>query len=329
MVVACNVDRTSGPEATTPESLASAAARGTPGPGGGGGGGGGDEGGYGNNLSVPVIFAEARGISGASVLNGADRDFTGTGFGPNASVDDAALTELSTGNSTPFFFSGNTAEPYLTTDVFWQKSANVWQADWEARTGRTTPAIVDWGDNLQSVTYSATSVIRVEHTLYADDGSLMQGFTHDITINPSSANELQGIYDDGAASVTTMMTPTVFSDRARLRIEKLDGPSGNPVYAMIDRATYESFGIDGPGGYGAELNVGGKLIYGYVWNMKKVVMPPGVSKEGWWRITFSLDAGSGVSLSGLHASDTTLANLTSTATSAEIEIKSRRGGGKQ
>jgi hypothetical protein len=326
-LIACNADRTAGPIAATERTLVSANAYGAGGSGGKGGGGG-DEG-FGNNLSVPVIFAEARGLAGANVLVGGGKDYTATGFRPVAGLDDGALAALLAGNQLPFFYEGNVAETYTPFDAFWQKSANVWQAEWDARLGPPTPAIVDWGDNFRSVSYSSTSVIRVEHTLYANDGTIMQGYPHDVTINPSSSSELQAIFDDGQQTVTVPMTPTVFSDRARLRIDKLSGPGGTVTHTLLDKAVYESFGIDGPGGYGAELNVGGKVVFGYVWDMKKVVMPPGVSKEGWWRITFSLDAGAGVTLDGVALGDELLATYSPTVTSAEIEILSRRGGGKK
>ena len=36
----------------------------------------------------------------------------------------------------------------------------------------------------------------------------------------------------------------------------------------------------------AELNIGGKFVYGYNWRLKREVMCPGWSKAGWWRLTF-------------------------------------------
>lgn len=83
---------------------------------------------------------------------------------------------------------------------------------------------------------------------------------------------------------------TVYTVTARLKIDKLDGPGGNvdPNVAGFSKAVYESFGTEGPGGYGAEINVAGKLLYGYTWQLRDW---PGTAadKAGWWRITFSLD----------------------------------------
>jgi hypothetical protein len=304
-------------------------AKGSPGGPGGGGGGGGDEG-FGNNLSWPVIFAEGRGLTGQVVLNGTTRVFANTGLRPFATTDAAALAELNASGILPFWWSGNVAAPYIgTPGVFWQKTANVWQAEWLARTSGQTPVIADWGDNLRSVKFATTSVIRVEHILTANDGTMLPGFPMDVTVNPSSPNEEQGIYADGQQTTTVSLTPTVFSDRARLKLQKLDGQGGSVTYTYLDKAVYESFGIDGPGNYSAEINVGGKVLFGYVWNMKNVVMPGGISKDGWWRITFSLDNGTGAVIGGVGAGDEALASWTPAATVAEIQIGTKRGGGKK
>jgi hypothetical protein len=130
---------------------------------------------FGNNLSHPVIFAEARGITGLAVLNGSTRLYENTGLRPTAAVDAPALAELTTAGSIPFWYSGNIAvESTEPRDVYWQQSSNTWQAEWAGRPTGKTPAVVDWGDNLRSVQYAINSVIRVEHVLVADDGT-MQG----------------------------------------------------------------------------------------------------------------------------------------------------------
>lgn len=292
---------------------------------GGPGGGGGDSG-YGNNLSVPVIFAEARGLTGASVLNGTAKVFANTGLRPVSTTDAAALTELAGSAALPFWWTGNVAAAYSPLPVYWQKSTNVWQAEWVART-TATPVIVDWGDNLRSVKFTPTSVIRVEHVMNAADGTMLRGYPLDVVVNPSSSAEQQGIYADGNEKTTVMMTPTVFSDRARLTLQKLSGQGGSVTFTYYDKAVYQSFGVDGPGAYAAELNVGGKLVFGYVWDMKKVVMPAGIAKEGWWRLTFSLDSGTGATITGVGAGDEVLAGFTPTKTVAEILIGNSRGGG--
>lgn len=331
-VASCQADRSTSPLATDQGALL--AKGGIPGPpsggGGRGGGGGGDEG-FGNNLSNPVILANGVGLGGLPVLSGTDKIFENTGFRPTT-LDVDALAELNAkaDPKLPFWWSQNDPEDLTVDDVYWQKTANVWQADWEARTAPTVTSVtVGWGDNLNSVNFTVFSVIRVEHVLTLTDAAYqLQGFAMDTTVNPSSPNEEQGIYADGSEMQTAALAPTVFTDRARLKLQKLDGPGGNVTQTYFNKAVYESFGVDGPGAYSAEINVGGRLLYGYVWNLKNVVMDGGLTKDGYWRITFSLDAGSGVSLGALGGAGAALnATLTPTETSAEIYIGASRGTG--
>lgn len=329
MAVGCHADQAS-PLSLDHEALL--AKGGIPGPPtggggrGGGGGGGGDEG-FGNNLSVPVVLANGLGLGGLTVTSVAD--FANTGFRPTT-LDVAALAELSAkpDPKLPFWWSGNAPAP---DNYFWQKTANVWQAQWEARTAPTvTPVVVDWGDNLGSVTFSTNSTIRVEHVLTLTDAAYqLLGYPMDIVVNPSSPNEEQGIAADGNQTQTVAMSPTVFTSKARLKLQKLSGEGGTVTFTYLDKAVDESFGVDGPGGYSAEINVGGKVLFGYVWMVKNVTgLPAGVTLDGWWRITFSLDAGSGVSFASLASGDEAVATLDGvTSTHADIYIGTNRGGG--
>ncbi len=324
LVAACNVDAPAGPSRLQPSVLAGVedAKAGVKRPGRV------DRETYGNNLSNPVIFAEARGLTGLALLNGSTRLFANTGMRPSATTDTAALAEISAGGNVPFWYSGNTAvESTQPWNVFWQQSSNTWQAEWVGRPTGKTPVVVDWGDNLRSVQFAVNSVIRVEHVLVADDGTMLQGYPMDVVMNPSSSTEKQGIFADGMQKQTVALTPTVFSDRVRLKIEKLADKGGAVTYTYFDKAVYEGFGVDGPDNYAAEINVGGRLVYGYVWMMKNVNMPNNIPKDGWWRITFSVDNQSGVAFTTLGVDDETIATVTPTATVAEIFIKTRRGGG--
>jgi len=47
--------------------------------------------------------------------------------------------------------------------------------------------------------------------------------------------------------------------------------------------------IDGPGSFTAEVNVAGKLIYGYNLMIQNLTFPGDLHKYGWWRVTFQLD----------------------------------------
>ena len=84
---------------------------------------------------------------------------------------------------------------------------------------------------------------------------------------------------------------TVYSANARLKIEKLDDQGGYPIYTAFNHSAWEGFGLEDSdkNRYKAEINVGGKLIYGYNWDLGGSQFPEGITKEGWYRLTFSID----------------------------------------
>jgi len=243
------------------------------GPGGGGppGQGGGEDEGYGNNLSVPVVFAEGYGLLGLPTSGD-------HGLRPRDSEPGyPALTHWDT--STIVLKDGASYYP--------QQSESHWQARWDDGSGSGEAAIVDWSDNLTKQQWTARSVIRVETVLYQNDSS-WNLLTYPMTyLFGSGPSEMQGT--TGIQTWTSYRT--VYSICARLKIEKLLGPGGpvdTSVPAELNAAVYERFGDDGPGGYGAEVNVSGKVIYGTNWMLAQSSLPTD-TKAGWWRLTFSLD----------------------------------------
>ena len=101
----------------------------------------------------------------------------------------------------------------------------------------------------------------------------------------------------------------VYSAGGRLTIQRITDPAaatwnsslsrwvGEGVQAPIFSGAAWERTSDGPGSYGAELNVQGKVVYGFIWRT-------GDLDEGDYRLTFSLDgardgfAGAGTSLDG-------------------------------
>ncbi len=202
-----------------------------------------------------------------------------------------------------------------------QDPLNEWQAE---NIFNDTPLDihwVDWGDNLEAIDWYLNSMVRTEVVLYQDmdDGKSMLEFemrhlsgwgddemhgvaTTHLSDNPSydSANSISGTQ------------ATVYTQCARLTIQKLllerDDPcldylnwqeaTGwiNPLTdlssgacstqlvntPLYNQAVHEA--EDGPGYYAAEINVKGKVIFGYTWNVRK--MNEGI---GDYRITFSID----------------------------------------
>ena len=140
--------------------------------GGGGGGGGGNGGGggttepAGNNLSFPVIWAENTSITlrlepaGGPKLDGAWWYVWGEQpidpSSPIYSCDPTLSTE-------PCYPAGETGvfKAYLQKDA-----NNIWQAYNAPPTSTVVVDDIDWGDNLESSTWSLTSKMRVEVGLY-------------------------------------------------------------------------------------------------------------------------------------------------------------------
>ena len=330
----CQADEASSPR-LAPDNALMAGYGGPPdgrGNGGGrGGGGGGDESAFGNNLSNPVVFAEGFGITGAKITG--VTDYLNTGLRPLSAAEPTPFAELGTAGL-PFFWTGNTP---LGDGCYMQKTTNTWQAEWKLGTGAEMSARVDWGDNLVSQSFNATSVIRIENTLYDGTSSTMIGYVMDpaCTSNPQSSSEMQG-----TKGVKGSFIPTMYSVAPHLTIDKLTGQGGSVLKNVVDKTIAEGFVPEdaeesgGPGLYAAEINVGGKLVYGYVLNMGRVLL--GEDKTGWYRITFSLEpSGSvltvpftrGVKMTSVDASDTK-AVLASDgySTSMEFQVKASRGG---
>ncbi|HKI94874.1 MAG TPA: Ig-like domain-containing protein [Gemmatimonadales bacterium] len=221
----------------------------------------------GNNLSYPVIFSEGIGISGLLVSDDA-------GLRPTAA-------EGITADTLPFF-AGTNVPDY---DAYYmQQGTNVWQAAWiDGAQGAIHGAEVAWGDNLTHQTWTTHSPIRVEVTLYAYQYAPLKGFNMSVLYG-SGTTEMQGT--DGT---TSAMIPTIYAVTPRLIIQKLDDVTREPVYTLFDGTVYEGLGGDGPGSFGAEVNVSGKVVYGYNLMLQDAAVPADLHKYGWWRITFALD----------------------------------------
>ncbi len=283
---------------------------------GGGGGrhdggkpGGGEEG-YGNNLANPVVFAEGLGLTGLPVTDSTTGDpiYADTGLRPTA-------TEGLTVTSVPFSYLIDNPEYYTLIDgvpYYEQKTPNAWQPEWQdaAHDGQVAHATVDWADNIVRQTWTTNSVVRVEIVL--DDlldtdvvspdlptplNPQMTGFNMTY-LQGTGKNELWGT--DGS---TGQFNATIYSVCPRLQISKCQGEYSQATatcdgswLTAVNLWTYDGFSSDGPGAYSAEVNVSGKVIYGYNWmlrQMPSVIDGVPIDKDGWWRISFSIDNGGG------------------------------------
>lgn len=114
--------------------------------------------GYGNNLSVPIVFADGVGVTGGLITLSGDYEDTLSGLRPTA-------TELPTISSMP---SLNDADLLRSggVDYYVQKNASTWQASWTSTPGVPQKVVVDWGDNLRTASLTTgMSLIRVETNL--------------------------------------------------------------------------------------------------------------------------------------------------------------------
>lgn len=225
----------------------------------------------GNNLSYPVIWSDGvtkpvRGAFGSSMFEG-----------EYALVGDVPA--------------------YLQQDAL-----NEWQAE-----SRMTPqggvdvSWIDWGDNLEARPWSETSVVRVEIVLIQDLLAPMLAYEM-LYVSGQGPDEMWG------ASTATYDSPqaTVYSGCARLTIQKLATvvPPAEPVLTwnaalgqwegdisepFFNGGVWEA--EDGMGGFSAEINIKGKVIYGFNWRVSRFG-----DGAGTYRLTFSLDSGTNVPL---------------------------------
>ncbi|MBT8478731.1 MAG: hypothetical protein KJO06_07440 [Gemmatimonadetes bacterium] len=278
----------------------------------------------GNNLSYPVIWAEGvtkalPGTAGVEpVLNGAwwywwgttgtDPDITPLSCAPDpeypAYCDDGLTGVEPTVQPGP--------SPDLVLAYLQKDPQNIWQAgsaDWS--TSPVNVHWVDWGDNLESVDWYTRSQVRAEVVLFQDLVTPMTEYqmrhtsgwgideVHGLAANLSS----QPILGDGTRA-------TVYSPCARFVIQKLLVSRGDPALANLEWVAgdgwTEAEGVeddlinlpifnmavheaaDGPGYYNAEINVKGRIIYGYTWNVRRLN-----EGAGDYRLTFSFDQSCG------------------------------------
>ena len=231
---------------------------------------------FGNNLSVPVVFSEGIGLGGLPVTVEGARNALNTGLRPGS-------TENLTVDAWPFFYAGNKADQGA---YYLQQTLNTWQADWRDGTAMGMQhAEAAWGDNLTHHTWNTGAPIRVEVSLNDLSSGPLTGYNMTV-ISGSRNTEVQGT--DGS---TASMTPTIYSVVPRLVVQRISGENGTVVQELVNKGVVEGFGAEeGPGVFAAEVNVGGKVLYGYNLNIGSLSLNPGVDPVGWYRIGFVLES---------------------------------------
>jgi len=207
---------------------------------------------------------------------------------------------------------------------------NVWQA-WSGNVaasgegeldGTLVVDSIDWGDNLESVDWYTRSQVRTEVVLFQTLAVPQLEYQMRHT-SGWGIDEVHGLATD--LTNVPMLGPgdraTVYTHCARMTIQKLlvdrtdplvgdlvwvpeigwTEPAEDPLNpgfpypddvvnpAIFNKPVYE--GGDGPGYYSAEINVKGRIIFGYTWNVRQLndAVVNGGEAAGDYRITFSLD----------------------------------------
>ncbi len=248
--------------------------------------GGEEDGAFGTNLAVPLVFAEGYGLGGLPVT-----DETGNKLYANTGLRNSATPPDP-------FWSTLFSEIYLKDSVsyYMQKTSSTWQADWRSGAGTPQAVTIDWSDNITGHGWNTTSVIHVENVLYQapvdEAGNPVDLMNSYVMTHLFGARYSEKFGTTGATLATNYRT--VFTPNARLIIEKITGPGlgRDPLYngglPVLDKAVYEGIGGDGPGWYRPEVNGSGKLVYGYNFMLKKLAGTD-TEKAGWWRLTFQID----------------------------------------
>jgi len=268
----------------------------------GGGGGGGGETTSSNNLSYPAIFPSTgvtlngtKGLWGLAGTLGNGMSYgcavpetIGTTTYPNTSCVNPDGTYMTLAQCSTSVCAGSTVE-----EIYWQKnSANVWQADSVGPSAGSpqTATHLDWGDNLESVSWSASSMIRVETGPFATLDSLQTGFQmwH---VFGQGTTELWGVraVNSNQPYLYESLYAFINTPTARLNMTKLESgastcpttytPSGfNPLWNSSTNTWNNTF-LQRDIPYTAELAISGKFVYGYVWNLRKDPMPTGATSK--------------------------------------------------
>jgi hypothetical protein len=206
--------------------------------------------------------------------------------------------------------------------MYWQKvPGQTWKSEVDGVFSSETAEYVDWGDALESRTVSATSVARVETMPFDLDDTVPPisrvgfemwhvfgtGKTEMWGARVTDTEAPQHYMYDGSFAI-------IHTGLARLNLAKLSlgaPAAGCPsVVSVGGFSPYDGINSDGSTSldeptptwnletqtwdgalftadlpYSAELNIQGKYVYGYNWNLK-TFNAGGYEKAGWWRLTF-------------------------------------------
>lgn len=271
----------------------------------------------GNNLSFPVIWAE--GIP--KTLRTAPANLVDTEllegewwfvWGPEPIDPQSIIYSCAPSTSGELLCldqtEPGTTDPGLYKGWVQKHASNYWEA--YNADGEGDVDWVDWGDNLESIDWTIKSKIRTELVLYKEMSPVVLQYPmrH---VSGWGISEVHGLqtYTDGSIAFENAPgdKATVYSTHTRMTIQKLNVDRDDPNMDQLEwdsvnskwkdvndddilvvnepifsNALYEA--ADGPGYFNAEVNVKGKIMYGYTWDIKKLN-----EGTGSYRITYSFD----------------------------------------
>ncbi len=142
------------------------------------------------------------------------------------------------------------------------------------------------------------------------------------------AADLNGVPLPPAAGVQA----TVYTPNARLTIQKLVGTptdlTWNATSHVWTSATVpqNSFIKDAP--YGSEVNVKGRIMYGFTWDVRSLNDTAGDTAAGVYRVTFSLDGTAGIDRQVcFEPNDTHIMVPAEEEVTGEVTLSEAPGGG--
>jgi len=257
--------------------------------------GGGEEDAFGNNLSVPTVF-----------------------------IPDSSTLPLRVGCPPAADPTGPQSTVYL---GFWlQKTEATWTADCVQfgvpESAHSVPVAADWGDNLTTrPNLPAGKPVRVEVSLvdHSDDAHVpsypgLQGFVV-TNLTPELEDRLATYGTDGTTFLTAAPGAPFtryFDEGARLKIEKLDDVTGQPISPAI---------FDGP--MTAEINSIGAVVYGFNWGSKGKKNTPAAGK---YKLTFTANYTNIVDITDKAAANVPIIEGGGVATSIIVTLTSSHGG---
>lgn len=236
----------------------------------------------GNNLSMPVVFAEGYGITGMKT-----QPYTTY---PTLTEDDG-LRPRTEAEVLPFLEDGTPA-PNLDmadsvvldgTTYYMQKGDSTWKAyAKDGAANKKVASLVYFGDNLTGHQWTTNAkIIHLEMGLQKD--MTVPQLTYPMTsLSGDKMDEVFGTTGEPATGTTAK----VYTPMGKLVIQKLD-KNHKPIGKIFKQAIYQSFATDGSGQFATEVTGSGTLSYAYNWFLSDT---GDFAKAGWWRITFKIKA---------------------------------------